>query len=129
MRSIPFKISDVFMDLAEVEGMLSLEGDNLIIEYQTKDGILGILKTQLKELRISVGDLDSIEYRKKVLKGLVDIRGKKMSVFANFPGSQHGNIRLKINKDHRDAAEQFVEDVSLRISEYKVRHIDDDLLS
>jgi len=47
--SLPFRIKGVFEGLAESNGLLILSGNELKIQIQTKDQLVGLIKTNVKE--------------------------------------------------------------------------------
>lgn len=50
MSRIAFKIPSVYSDLGEGDGVLHLENDQIIIEYQIKDAFIGVLKSNIQKV-------------------------------------------------------------------------------
>lgn len=56
MSSLPFKAS-AYDGWADVEGLVSVEKDSLVLELETKDGLFGVLRSGVKEVRLAFSDL------------------------------------------------------------------------
>jgi hypothetical protein len=55
--TVPFTIQNVFQGFAETEGILSVEGANLKLEFQTADNVLeNIQETESRALRRGTPD-------------------------------------------------------------------------
>ncbi len=121
---IPFEIKDQYSGLAKSSGILKFDNGCLVCEFRTKDTILGILKSSIKEIRIPVQDLLSVEYKKKMFGDKIFIRTKSMEYISYFPGLDSNEICLKINKQSRDFAQRLSSGVTLMISEYNLKNIE-----
>jgi hypothetical protein len=117
--SVPFKM-DAYEGLAETEGVVHLEPDALVLEFQTRDGIFGVVKTDVKEIRISIEDLVSVEVRKHVFSTKLKICTRSMKALADCPGNRAGEAELGIKRKHREAAEELAMDASIRIGELRM---------
>jgi hypothetical protein len=127
MSNLPFTITDLYADFAEAEGLARLEKDVLVLEYQTKDSILGIIKSEIKTIRLPLLKLSSVKFEKKWLKGYLHITAKSMTTLADVPGSEQGALRLVILKKYKSLAEQFSAEVELRIAELNLKSLDDEM--
>lgn len=127
MESIPFTLPDLYASLAEGNGLLRVEEDSLVLEYQVKDSVIGILKSSLKELRIPLREISSIRFVKKLIKSRLFIKTHRMNTLAKFPGSEQGELKLYINRKNRKAAEELVSELELRIAEARLNLLDDEM--
>ena len=64
--SIPIKLSDSFEGLAESKGLLSIKEEQIYIQYQTKDAILGMVKSGLLEVKIPFSNIVELSYKKSL---------------------------------------------------------------
>ena len=127
MSHLPFTIPDLYADLAEAHGLARLEDDTLVLEYQTKDSILGILKSDVKMIRLPLTKLSSIKYEKKWFKGYLIVAAKSMTTLEDVPGNEHGTQRLVISNKYKTMAEQLSIDAQLRIAEINLKDLDVDM--
>ena len=127
MDSIPFTI-EVYDGLAETEGMARLEGDQLVLEFRTRDAILGVVSSELKEIEIALDGLASAEYKQRWWGTKLLLRGRQLKFLDPVPGSKAGEVALSIARKDREQAEQFALAVQIRITEQGIRRMDGRLL-
>ncbi len=127
MSSIPFSIPDVMEGFAETEGLARLEKEALILEFQTKDSIIGLIKSAVKEVRISFSEIESIKFEKKIFKTQLIVNARSMSTFSNVPGNKQGVVTLRFRKKNKDEAEHFASSLDLQLSEYKLKQLDQEM--
>lgn len=97
--------------LSETKGLVSLESDKLVIEYQILDSILRIWRSKVKVVEIPVSELTTIRLERKLWSADLVIQGKNMRALRNAPGSSAGTLRVKINRQSQMAAASLVQDV------------------
>lgn len=95
--------------MSETQGLISLEGDKLILEYQTMDAFLGLLKSSIKVVEIPIHDLSNIRLEQRLWNAELVLQGKNMRVFKNALGSSAGKLRLRINRPSARAAAGLVQ--------------------
>ena len=95
--------------MSETQGLISLEGNKLILEYQTMDAFLGLLKSSIKVVEIPIHDLSNIRLEQRLWNAELVLQGKNMRVFKNAPGSSAGKLRLRINRPSARAAAGLVQ--------------------
>lgn len=124
MNSLPFSIS-AYDGLAETHGLIRLDEDEdgLILEFQTKDGLVGILKSNVKEIKIPLSEIESVHLKKGWLNTTLIIRCSRLSILSDIPGSSQGEAKLSVSRKNRKTAEWFVPDIMLKISEYELRKL------
>lgn len=119
-KAIPFKTDDAYHGLAKVEGILHVESDHLILEFQVQDTFFGALKSAPKKLRINYLDLNRVEYERGWFKSRMNLKINNLSILTRFPGAKEGRISLKIGRKLKDAAEDIESYVNLRTAELKL---------
>jgi len=103
------------MGMTETSGMLTLEDDKLVLEYQTVDAILGVVKSGIKAVDIPLKGLSSARIEQKLWNADLILQGKTMRIFNNAPGTAHGQLRVKINRQSLAAANELVEDIKSKM--------------
>lgn len=107
---VPFTIdNDSHLGLSETQGLLSSDGENLIIEFRIADTVIGVVKTPSKHLRVPIAELQSISYQKRNLgfSGAVVLQTRSQHVLEALPESRMGMARLLIQRRSRGTAEAF----------------------
>lgn len=113
--SVPFKIDDNFSQIAGI-GKFSTAG--IVLEYEGK--IFGIIKSGVKESKISVDDILDIKFKKGMLKrsAKIEIRTKTFAKLAEVP-NREGKITLRIERDDIERAEEAVAKLQKDLTEYE----------
>jgi len=128
MESLPFSISDVYEGWAEVEGTARCEEDVLILEFQTQDSLVGLLKSTVKTIRLPLHALAAIHFQQKLFTAVVTLRVHSMRLVQDIPGSCQGEVRLHVARKHRKVAHAFVTELELRRAEQQLRRLDEDAM-
>lgn len=125
-KDLPFKTDGAYNGLADVEGILHIERDYLLLEFEMKDGLFGVVKSGAKELKISYLDLSSIHYLRSWVKSRLELKVNSMRILSAFPGAKDGKISLKIKRNRKDAAEDIESYVNLRIAELRLENLENE---
>jgi hypothetical protein len=113
MDTLPFTLWNVLGGFASADGLLRNEGAHLCVEYQVKDGIVGVLKSNVQELRIPMEHIVSATLDRGWL-GLnrfgikLVIQVSHMDWLRDMPDASQGRMTLRIARADRPAAEAFV---------------------
>jgi hypothetical protein len=124
--SVPFKIKKVFEGLAEANGIIALEKEQIKIEFQTKDSIFGVIKSAVKDVVVPLNEIKEIILKKSFFKNNLIIRLSRLSTSAKIPNQDPGEIRLLIDKEHAAEAAAFVSRIKLAVAEYNVKTLTDE---
>ncbi len=122
--SVPFTLSELYQGLAEGDGILRIEPDALVLEFQVRDAIFGVLKTEIKELRIRFEDIDTVEMRKRWWSRSLRLRTHSLRVAAAIPGMKGGDVVIRIKRRDLLAARLAVSRLALLMSEARLRRIE-----
>lgn len=107
---VPFTIdNESHMGLSETQGLLSCDGDNLVVESRIVDTILGVMKTASKQIRVPLSEIQSIRYEKRKFGfgGVVALRVRSQHVLDDIPEAGMGMVRMTIKRSDRRAAQEF----------------------
>ncbi len=115
MSVVPVSLGCHYQGLAKSSGLLRDDGGDLVLEYQSQDAVVGILKSGVRQARIP-RDLIAFVTIEKGWFGLgtkVVIQTTSMQPVADVPGMDRGRLVLGIASKDRPAAEQLVADLGL----------------
>lgn len=102
----------MFRHLAKADGLVRLEGSSLVLEFQVQDRALGLLRSDLKELRIPVQDIEQIQLKTGWFRRpRLLVQTETMRVSRQIPGSEHGSFELVLKNQHLLAAKHFLSQV------------------
>jgi len=115
MNAVPVCLGYPYGGLAEYHGMFRDEGDHLVLEYQSKDAVIGVLKSDIREVRIPRDLLASLTFRKSWLglKMELVVQTTRMEPVADVPGMTPGRLVLRVARTDWAAAEKLVADFRL----------------
>ena len=128
MESLPFSISDVYEGWAEVEGTARCADDVLILEFQTHDSLVGLLKSKVKTIHLPLQALAAIDFQHNFFTAYVTLRVHSMRLVQDLPGNAQGEVRLYVARKHREVAHAFVMELGLRRAEQELRRLDGDAM-
>ncbi|MEQ8767556.1 MAG: serine/threonine-protein kinase [Planctomycetota bacterium] len=111
--SLPCKIDEWFYEgFAEAGGVLHVEKEGLCLEYRVTDGILGILKSEVKELRIPYTELTEVFPARGLLGGpKLVIQLRSLKALGLLP-NRDGRVRLGFARRYRDDVSRLAEEIT-----------------
>lgn len=125
MRSLPFSIENLNGGFMKVEGILRVEGENLVFEFQKKDAVVEAYQSELRTVTIPLSELDMLELKKGWFSGKLILHGKRASSFGDLPGKDLTERVLKVKRKHRDVAANISSNLNLKLSEQKLNELED----
>lgn len=114
--SIPFKIEGMHGGMSQIDGIGKFSSAGIVLEFETK--FLGLVKTGVKEARISLAELLDVKFKKGFLKygAKIEIRLKSFAKLNELP-NKDGKITLKIPRDDHERARQVVQTIKKYLDE------------
>jgi hypothetical protein len=117
LPSLPFSIPHVYEGLANAKGIVRVESAELILEFEVKDGFVGMIKSGVREVRIPFDDLADLELHKGWFSTKLSIRTRRMTASSRIPGSDGTMAQLHLSRRDRQTAEVLVSTLLLNLSE------------
>ncbi len=102
--ALAFEFNDPDGSFTESEGVIWLEGDEIVIEHQTKDAFFGTFKSQVKVARVPLDAISWIRFKRGIFSAELTIHGRTMNAVEHIPTAKQGRLRLKFARDLRDDA-------------------------
>jgi hypothetical protein len=119
MTSLPFKIRGVFTGLVDVEGIARLENQELCLEFRM--AVLTRLKTNPKEIRIPLEELEEAVFKNRFCLGFLVLRARRLDSFKDVPGNATGELRLRCGREHWETARELASRLSMKTTEHQLR--------
>jgi hypothetical protein len=119
-----FTTDDAYSGLAKVEGILRAEKNRLILEYQVKDNLIGVIKSSPKELRIPFEELSEVTYKLNWFVSRFRLHINSMKILGEFPVGKDGVISLRIRRKQKEMAKDLISYINLRLSEIRLDRLD-----
>jgi hypothetical protein len=86
-----------------VDGMAKISPAGIVVEFEAK--IFGIMKTGVKEVRISLAEIEEVRVNRKFFKHTFEIWLNNFKTLSDIP-NKNGRVILQISKEDRPRAEQ-----------------------
>jgi len=126
MRALPFTIEDLNGGFMKLEGILRVNKDRLMFEFQKKDAVLEAYQSELKTVEIPLSELEMLEFKKGWFSAKLILHGKSASSFKDLPGKDLIERVLKVKRKHRNVAANISSNLNLALSEKKLQELDGD---
>ena len=113
MNTLPVWLGYQYGGLAECSGLLRDEGDDLVLEYQSKEALIGdMIRSSVKHARIPRDLIASMVLKKPWLgfKTQLVIRMTSMAPLADVPRMSKGELVLASRKTIERRPRSFVAD-------------------
>ena len=123
-KAVQFEIPSVNHGFQTASGLLKLEEENLVLEFQVMDAFFEVIKSDVEEVAIPLRDLQSVEYKKGWFSSKIIMEARSLRVFDDIPGSEKGECKLKIKRKERKDAEKLVSKIRLVMSEMRLNDLD-----
>jgi hypothetical protein len=131
--SLPFSIVNAYEGLAQVNGIVRVSEAGLVIEFEVKDGLLGVLRSGVKEVLIPIDELASLDMQRFWLFTRLIIRARSLVTLNQIPQSKSGQAVLwSVGGRNREIAERLIQDLRLKMIEresdrlnQEIRQLDD----
>lgn len=121
---VPFRITDINLGFQEAEGLIRFERNRVVIEYRIKDALGLSIKSDVKELHLSLNDLSSLEIKDWWITLRLTLSVKSMRSIEDLPNAHSGEVTMKVARKHRKALRNFVSNTRLALSEYRLNELE-----
>ena len=118
--SVQFSIHNAYQGLAVVNGVLQTSETDLVVEYETKDAVVGMVKSGIKQVRIPGNELSTVVLKAGWFRTRLFIRTRGMAALAGIPGNEAGQVVLRIARKDRKAAQALASALLLYLSDLQL---------
>jgi hypothetical protein len=119
--SVPVTLESSWGGLASNTGLLRLEGDTLVLEFETRDGVLDMLASGVKRYDLRLTDLEACQWHRGWFRGKIEISVRSMSVLEGIAGAAQGRVKFGVARKDRDRAFGLVATIELALAHRVVR--------
>lgn len=121
---LPYYFDELYEGFAKIEGIIRIENNCALFEFQTKDSLLGIVKSAPKIVSLLLSEIVSIEYKKTLFSSKLFLQTNIFLASKGFPNDLTNELVLKIHRKHSDMAKEFVSRINLRIAEARLSEVE-----
>jgi len=119
--SVPVTLDSSWGGLASNSGLLRLEGDTLVLEFETKDDVLKVLKSGVKRFAVPLTEVEACRWHRGWFGGKIELSVRRMNVLDGIAGAGQGRVTLGVSRNDRDRAFGLVTNVELAMAHRMVR--------
>lgn len=120
----PFYITGVNGGFTEVTGLIRVDHEHLVLEFQSADAIIGIVKSDLKTKKVPFTAIRRLDFKKGWFSTKLILQTNSMSDLDGIPGANSGSVTFNIKRAHRQEAVELNSYFQLEFSEHRIRQLD-----
>lgn len=106
LPALPFEIRAVHAGFSRASGMLSFDGDFVVLDVQVT--ALGFVKHEPFQVRVERSVIRDARLARRLRRDRLYLTPKKFELLAAMPGRHRDDLRLDVRSEHRDLAERVV---------------------
>ncbi len=120
---------DAYGGWGEVKGVAGFDEHGLLLQFTTSDALFGVLKSGLREVRLPIEALRSVQYRAGFLwlMPAIELRVRELSALKDLPESEQGRLRLRVAFRDRHEAREFAQELDRWRSLRRIAELDRNL--
>jgi hypothetical protein len=111
-----FTSPEKYHGLAQCSGLMHIQGDDLLLEFETKDTVLNLWRSGVREVRVPIADLSGVRLDRQFWNSRIMLRSRRLKTFESVPGHNGGEVKLTLDRDSRISGERIVRELSERIA-------------
>ena len=119
--SVPVTLEHSWGGLASNSGLLRLESNTLVLEFETKDEVLQMLKSGVKRVAVPLTEVEACRWMPGWFGGKIELSVHSMTSLEGIAGASRGSVMLRVSRKDRDKAFGFVANVELASAHRVVR--------
>jgi len=114
MTHVPFKLDDTYGGLAKTQGLITGEADRLRLQFQIQDALVGVIKSDVRQIDIPLADVASVEFREAWFgfSNRLVIQVTRLDLLQSIPGIAQGRLVLGVDRHDRPAARAFAAELA-----------------
>jgi len=123
---LPIKQNELYAGLAELNGLIRMERDTLVLEYNLKDDVLGMFNSELKVLKIPFHAIEDVIVKKKWFSARFDLYLNRLPNTDKTISVKGNCLSFIIKKDELEKAQSLRSTLMLNVSEARLRRIEEE---
>jgi hypothetical protein len=96
--------------------VLRFDGESLVIEFQTRDGMFEVLLSDIRRVTLPLPALTAFTWKPGWFGGALDLSVASLDLTRDLPGSEPGGVHLRVRRKDRAAAEHLANEVQLALA-------------
>ncbi|MBW4654590.1 MAG: hypothetical protein KME20_16355 [Kaiparowitsia implicata GSE-PSE-MK54-09C] len=124
----PFNIAFAFAfdgdHWLEASGIAHIHNDGIVLEYQTSDPIIGVVKSGVKTIRLPIEDIARVRVVNGWFSTKFIIQMRSLQSLQALGHYAQGQVKLRLERADRDLAQQAASQIRLQLSAYQLNQLE-----
>jgi hypothetical protein len=108
LSSLQFTLPETYGGFVETSGIAELDEQCLLLEFQFRDGLLGVLKSDIKHASIPFGSVAAVRLHKSWLRTTLFIQLQPSLALRDVPRQAHSWLELRLARKDTAIAEAWL---------------------
>lgn len=115
-----------FGELREIRGVVMLRDGNIVLEYQTQDGFVGVFKSVLITRTIPLAEIESFDFSSSWFGWFskLTLRTRSMQTMTEIAGADQNRMVLWLVRSERKHAQDLSYHVRMALSERTLKQLE-----
>lgn len=124
---VAFTIPTAFGGFADCGGIAQASDEGLRLEFQSQDGIFGVIRSGVKNKALLWEELQALDYRGGLFRGKLVLTARSLRSLDGLPGTENASLTLRVARKDRAQARELAAFAGLRICERDLREMQRDI--
>jgi|AntRauTorckE6833_2_1112554.scaffolds.fasta_scaffold101680_1 hypothetical protein len=125
-QPLPFTADIGELGLQLAKGVVKTSTNGLILEFQTVDAIVGLIKSDVKQLQLPYDSIRAISFKKGLFSSKLTISCSSMKELEDVDFAEQATLTLKIKRKDRSVGKDIVGNMHLELSEHRLKKLEDE---
>lgn len=121
MLSTPVTLAETWGGFATNRGVLCFDGSRLALEFETTDGVIEVLRSDIQRFEVVVEKIESLEWCPGWWGGQLELVTPGLATLQGVPGNAQGRVTLSVARRDRAAAQRLATEVQLALADRVLR--------
>ena len=117
MPTIPLTFHTPDSQFTVSKGLIAVVRGRLVIEWETKDAILGVHSSGVQQVEVAPDDVSAVRFKSNLFVTEIAMRVNSMKRLEQVPGINQGEIRLRFKRKYKVEAEKMAVFLDNRLRE------------
>lgn len=120
---------DAFGGFGQTHGLASPAADGLRLQYQTRDAMIGLLRSTTRHALVPLEAIVDLRFRYGFLwfSPRIELRVAELAVLTDIPGAEGSRLVLKVRRADREHARKLVHLIGSLLAERRLDHLQGEL--
>jgi len=123
--SLPFVIDDVYGGLAEARGVLRVEQQAIVLEFELQDAVLNVVKAEIRRVTIPFEQVEHLVFRKGWFgfRASLCLTARSLKALEAVPGGHGAELLISVARKDRALAHEIASQVNYALSEFRLKQL------